>query len=119
MTGLDDSADLARFGCRQELDRSEMALFGRSPRRPRAMEVSGRSPITAPRRRRLQLYRGAIGPEAVVTATDTEDVQIATLAYGLDNWYLMRGDKAEARKNSSARFVADLARLAERRPCGS
>ena len=26
------------------------------------------------------------------------DVQIATLAYGLGNWYLVRGDTAEARK---------------------
>jgi tetratricopeptide (TPR) repeat protein len=48
--------------------------------------------------RRLQLYRGEIGPEAVVTAADTDEVQIATLAYGLGNWYLIRGDKAQARK---------------------
>ena len=47
--------------------------------------------------RRLQLYRGEIGPEAVLTSTDTEDVQVATLAYGLGNWYLLRGDKAQAR----------------------
>jgi tetratricopeptide (TPR) repeat protein len=48
--------------------------------------------------RRLQLYRGEIGPEAVVTAADTDEVQIATLAYGLGNWHLVRGDKAQARK---------------------
>ena len=48
--------------------------------------------------RRLQLYRGEIGPEAVVTPADTDEVQIATLAYGLGNWYLVRGDKAQARK---------------------
>ena len=47
--------------------------------------------------RRLKLYRGEIGPDAVVTAADTDDVQIATLAYGLGNWYLIRGDKAQAR----------------------
>jgi tetratricopeptide (TPR) repeat protein len=55
-------------------------------------------PITNAYTRRLQLYRGEIGPEAVLTAADTDDVQIATLAYGLGNWYLVRGDKAQARK---------------------
>ncbi|HEX8029765.1 MAG TPA: tetratricopeptide repeat protein [Vicinamibacterales bacterium] len=48
--------------------------------------------------RRLRLYRGEIGPEAVITAADTDEVQIATLAYGVGNWYLVRGDKAQARK---------------------
>src|SRR5258705_226503 len=48
--------------------------------------------------RRLQLYRGEIGPEAVLTSADTDDVQVATLAYGLGNWYLVRGDKAQARR---------------------
>ncbi len=48
--------------------------------------------------RRLRLYRGEIGPDDVVTAADTDEVQIATLAYGLGNWYLIRGDKAQARK---------------------
>jgi len=48
--------------------------------------------------RRLKLYRGEIGPDAVVTAADTDDVQLATLAYGLGNWYLIRGDKAQARQ---------------------
>lgn len=47
--------------------------------------------------RRLQLYRGEIRPEAVVTAADTDDLQIATLAYGLGNWHLVQGDKAQAR----------------------
>ena len=47
--------------------------------------------------RRLKLYRGEIGPEAVITAADTADVQAATLAYGLGNWYLVRGDTARAR----------------------
>jgi tetratricopeptide (TPR) repeat protein len=48
--------------------------------------------------RRLRLYRGEIGPDDVVTAADTDEVQIATLAYGLGNWYLIRGDKTQARK---------------------
>jgi tetratricopeptide (TPR) repeat protein len=55
-------------------------------------------PVVNAYTRRLQLYRGEIGPDAVVTAADTDEVQIATLAYGLGNWYLVRGDKAQARK---------------------
>jgi Flp pilus assembly protein TadD len=55
-------------------------------------------PVTNAYTRRLQLYRGEIGPDAVVTAADTDDVQVATLAYGLGNWYLLRGDKAQARQ---------------------
>ena len=55
-------------------------------------------PVTNAYTRRLQLYRGEIGPEAVLTPADTDEVQIATLAYGLGNWYLVRGDKAQARK---------------------
>jgi tetratricopeptide (TPR) repeat protein len=55
-------------------------------------------PVTNAYTRRLQLYRGEIGPDAVVTPADTDDVQVATLAYGLGNWYLVRGDKAQARK---------------------
>lgn len=54
-------------------------------------------PITNAYTRRLQLYRGEIGPDAVVTPADTDDVQIATLAYGLGNWHLIRGDNAQAR----------------------
>ena len=55
-------------------------------------------PVTNAYTRRLQLYRGEIGPEAVVTPADTDEVQVATLAYGLGNWYLVRGDKGQARK---------------------
>jgi len=54
-------------------------------------------PVTNAYTRRLQLYRGEIGPEAVLTPADTDDVQVATLAYGLGNWHLVRGDKAQAR----------------------
>jgi len=46
---------------------------------------------------RLRLYRGEIGPESVVTPADTNDLQLATLAYGVGNWYLLRGDSANAR----------------------
>ena len=46
---------------------------------------------------RLKLYRGQISPDSVFTRADTADVQMATLAYGLGNWYLVRGDTARAR----------------------
>ena len=49
--------------------------------------------------RRLKLYRGEIGPEGVITPADTDEVQVATLSYGLGNWYLVRGDQAQARKS--------------------
>ena len=54
-------------------------------------------PVTNAYTRRLQLYRGEIGPEAVLTPADTDDVQVATLAFGLGNWHLVRGDTAQAR----------------------
>jgi tetratricopeptide (TPR) repeat protein len=53
-------------------------------------------PVANAYTRRLQLYRGEIGPAAVLTSEDADDVQVATLAYGLGNWYLLRGDKAQA-----------------------
>jgi tetratricopeptide (TPR) repeat protein len=46
----------------------------------------------------IELYRGEIGPEAVLTPADTDEVQVATLAYGLGNWYFLRGDTAQARR---------------------
>jgi tetratricopeptide (TPR) repeat protein len=55
-------------------------------------------PVTNAYSRRLQLYRGEIRPDAVLTPADTDDVQIATLAYGIGNWYLVQGDKAQARR---------------------
>ena len=48
--------------------------------------------------RRLQLYRGLIRPDELLTPADTADVQVATLSYGLGNWYLVRGDTARARE---------------------
>jgi len=47
---------------------------------------------------RLKLYRGEIGPDQVFTPADTAGVQVATLSYGLGNWYLTRGDTATARQ---------------------
>jgi len=48
--------------------------------------------------KRLRLYRGEIGPDALITPTDTGDVDVATLAFGLGNWYLVKGDTARARE---------------------
>jgi tetratricopeptide (TPR) repeat protein len=55
-------------------------------------------PVANAYARRLQLYRGEIGPDSVFTPADTADVQAATLSYGLGNWYLVRGDTARARE---------------------
>ncbi len=55
--------------------------------------------------RRLQLYRGQIPPDQLITPADTQDIQVATLKYGLGNWYLVRGDTAQAR----AAFQASVA----------
>lgn len=46
---------------------------------------------------RLRLYRGQSGPAGVITPADTGDVAVATLSYGIGNWYLVRGDTTEAR----------------------
>jgi tetratricopeptide (TPR) repeat protein len=46
---------------------------------------------------RLRLYRGEIGVDQVITAADTSDVALATLNYGIGNWYLVRGDAARAK----------------------
>ncbi len=46
---------------------------------------------------RLRLYRGEITPEQVFTAADTAATQVATLSYGVGNWYLVRGDTVRAR----------------------
>ncbi|MEW5914836.1 MAG: hypothetical protein AB1762_00455, partial [Gemmatimonadota bacterium] len=45
---------------------------------------------------RLRLYKGEIAPEQLFTPADTNDVSVATLAFGLGNWYLLRGDRAKA-----------------------
>ena len=54
-------------------------------------------PTTVAYAQRLKLYRGQIGPDAVITAADTGDVAVATLSYGVGNWYLVRGDTARAK----------------------
>lgn len=46
---------------------------------------------------RLRLYRGELTPETLFSAADTADVQVATLSYGLGNWYMVRGDTVRAK----------------------
>jgi tetratricopeptide (TPR) repeat protein len=46
---------------------------------------------------RLRLYRGDTAPDSVITAADTSDIAVATLSYGVGNWYLVRGDTTRAR----------------------
>jgi tetratricopeptide (TPR) repeat protein len=46
--------------------------------------------------RRLAFYRGVIRPDDLLREGD-DDVTVATLAYGLGNWHLVRGDTASAR----------------------
>jgi len=55
-------------------------------------------PVTNAYSQRLRLYRGEIGPGGVITPADTSDIQVATLSYGLGNWYLVRGDTTRARE---------------------
>jgi len=47
---------------------------------------------------RLRLYRGVIEPGAVLTPADTADIVVATLSYGVGNWYLVEADTARARE---------------------
>ncbi len=54
-------------------------------------------PTTNAYGQRLKLYRGLVGPDSVITAADTADIVVATLSYGVGNWYLTRGDTARAR----------------------
>ena len=46
---------------------------------------------------RLRLYQGRVRPEELIGPVDTSDIQLATLAYGIGNWYLVAGDTVRAR----------------------
>jgi tetratricopeptide (TPR) repeat protein len=54
-------------------------------------------PTTAAYAKRLKMYRGEITAEQLITPADTSDIELATLAYGLGNWYMVHGDTAKAR----------------------
>jgi len=75
--------------------------LSRAGRNAEAKAVLDRRSDTLPKdygyTRRLQLYAGEVAPENLLTAADTDDVQIATLSYGLGNWYLIHGDQKQAR----------------------
>lgn len=45
---------------------------------------------------RLKLYRGELTPETLFSPADTADVQVATLSFGLGDWYMVRGDTVKA-----------------------
>ncbi len=55
------------------------------------------APPRYPYVQRLRLYQGRIRPDDLIGPADTGDVQLATLAYGLGDWYLAQGDTARAR----------------------
>ena len=73
----------------------------RAGRVPEARAMLERRPDSLPTTnayaQRLKLYRGEIAPDQVIGATDTTDVAVATLSYGVGNWYLVRGDTTRAR----------------------
>lgn len=48
--------------------------------------------------KRLRMYRGQVKPEALITTTDTADVQQATLNFGLGNYFIVKGDTAQAKQ---------------------
>lgn len=54
-------------------------------------------PISNAYDRRLRLYRGELTPATFFTPADTSDVDVATLSFGLGNWYLVKGDTNTAR----------------------
>jgi tetratricopeptide (TPR) repeat protein len=78
-----------------------MAL-SRAGRKAEAQAHLDRRPDSLPNTnayaQRLKLYRGQIGPDAVITPADTSKLQISTLSYGVGTWYLVRGDSAKARE---------------------
>ena len=114
---------IVRFA-RGEFDSAAAAFRRAQPRAPDASEIAGTTdwlwmslsragrgveaqalldrrpdslPATNAYAQRLRLYRGQVGPDSVITAADTGDVVVATLSYGVGNWYLVRGDTAAAR----------------------
>jgi len=73
----------------------------RAGRGPEAAAMLARRPdsltTTVAYARRLRMYRGEVAPEALITPADTGDVDLATLSFGLGNYYLVKGDTARAR----------------------
>ena len=46
--------------------------------------------------RRLLMYKGLIRPKELLDLEDATDLDLATLGYGLANWYLYNGDRQRA-----------------------
>jgi len=76
--------------------------LSRAGRRAEAQALLDRRPDSLPNTnayaQRLRLYRGEIGPEAVITPADSAPLAISTLSFGVANWYLSRSDTAKARE---------------------
>ena len=75
-------------------------VTGRSQNNRLARLLASRTdslPTTVAYKRRLAVYRGELAPARIFAISDTSDVSIATLAYGVGNWYLVRGDTTRAR----------------------
>lgn len=106
---FDSAADAFQHAQPRAPDAGELAgatdwlwmSLSRAGRTAEALAMLDRRPDSLPVNnayaQRLRLYRGAIGPDEVITPADTTDVAIATLGYGVGNWYLVRGDTARAR----------------------
>jgi len=73
----------------------------RAGRKSDAQAMLARKPdslaVTNAYARRLQLYRGEIKPDEVFLPSDTADIQVATLSYGVGSWFLLQGDTTRAR----------------------
>ncbi len=74
----------------------------RAGRTSEAAAMLARRPDTLPAAnayvKRLRLYRGEIQPDALFAPSDTSDVDVATLSFGLGNWYMVKGDTVRARE---------------------
>ncbi|HEX4560715.1 MAG TPA: tetratricopeptide repeat protein, partial [Gemmatimonadales bacterium] len=46
--------------------------------------------------RRLRVYRAQVSPDSAFTPADTDDISVATLSYGIGDWYLVKGDTTKA-----------------------
>jgi tetratricopeptide (TPR) repeat protein len=77
--------------------------LSRAGKRAEAKAMLARRPDTLPTTPgyayviRLKMYRGELAPTALFTPADTADVQVATLSFGLGNWYMVQGDSAKAK----------------------